>query len=113
MVEEFRRSYEFITDNVIPYSAKQLKIPEKDGLTLWYIHHNRGPSIYSMPNLTKTTTNTKTMIPKIGRRRGMPHPLLNLLIRLGINSKLLSGNSSSKVDSMMPARRRRKDSRPS
>lgn len=34
-IEEFRRNYEFLTDNVIPYSARQLKIPEKDGLTIW------------------------------------------------------------------------------
>ncbi len=26
-IEEFKRSYEFLTDNVIPYSAKQLKVP--------------------------------------------------------------------------------------
>jgi V-type H+-transporting ATPase subunit C len=37
-IPEFKRGYEFLSDNVIPYSAKQLKIPEKDGLTLWYIH---------------------------------------------------------------------------
>jgi V-type H+-transporting ATPase subunit C len=34
-IPEFRRGYEMITDNVIPYSAKQLKVPEKDGLTVW------------------------------------------------------------------------------
>jgi V-type H+-transporting ATPase subunit C len=33
--EEFRRGYEMLTENVIPYSAKQLKVPEKDGLTIW------------------------------------------------------------------------------
>jgi V-type H+-transporting ATPase subunit C len=34
-IDEFLRNYELLTDNVIPYSAKQLKIPEKDALTLW------------------------------------------------------------------------------
>lgn len=34
-IEEFRRGYEMLTENVIPYSARQLKIPEKDGLTIW------------------------------------------------------------------------------
>lgn len=35
VIEEFRKGYEMLTENVIPYSARQLKIPEKDGLTLW------------------------------------------------------------------------------
>lgn len=35
LIEEFQRGYETVTENVIPYSAKKLKIPEKDGLTLW------------------------------------------------------------------------------
>lgn len=37
-IEEFKRTYEMLTENVIPYSAKQLKIPEKDGLTLWTVN---------------------------------------------------------------------------
>jgi hypothetical protein len=36
MIEEFQSTYDLLTDNVIPYSAKQLKVPEKDGLTIWY-----------------------------------------------------------------------------
>jgi hypothetical protein len=35
-VKDFLQSYEWMTENVIPYSAKQLKVPEKDGLTIWY-----------------------------------------------------------------------------
>lgn len=35
-INEFKTGYEMYTENVIPYSAKQLKIPEKDGLTIWY-----------------------------------------------------------------------------
>ncbi len=35
IIEDFKRGYEMLTENVIPYSAKQLKVPEKDGLTIW------------------------------------------------------------------------------
>jgi hypothetical protein len=50
MIEDFKKTYQFISDNVIPYSAKQLKVPEKDGLTIWYIFNKLGPSIFSMKN---------------------------------------------------------------
>ena len=32
---DFIANYETLTDNVIPYSAKKLGAPEKDGLNLW------------------------------------------------------------------------------
>ena len=34
-VDDFKRKYELLTDNVIPYSARKLKVPEKDGLGIW------------------------------------------------------------------------------
>lgn len=36
--KDFLASYEELTDNVIPYSAKKLNIPEKDGLTIWKVN---------------------------------------------------------------------------
>lgn len=35
MVEDFLSVYETLTSNVIPYSAKKLNAPEKDGLSIW------------------------------------------------------------------------------
>lgn len=35
MVEHFKLTYWKLTNYVIPESEKKLKIPEKDGLTLW------------------------------------------------------------------------------
>jgi hypothetical protein len=35
MIPQFEEEYWTVTDYVIPNSAKRLKVPEKDGLTLW------------------------------------------------------------------------------
>lgn len=35
MIEDFLSIYETLTPNVIPYSAKKLNAPEKDGLSIW------------------------------------------------------------------------------
>ena len=35
LTEEFLAAYESFTENVIPYSAKKLNVPEKDGLVVW------------------------------------------------------------------------------
>jgi hypothetical protein len=37
--DEFRQNYVTISDYVVPGSAKKLRVPEKDGLTLWYFSH--------------------------------------------------------------------------
>lgn len=37
MIEEFELQYELWTENVIPGSARRLGVPEKDGLTIWYL----------------------------------------------------------------------------
>jgi hypothetical protein len=36
MVDQFKRDYWKLTNYVIPESEQKLKIPEKDGLSLWY-----------------------------------------------------------------------------
>ena len=35
MIDEFKRKYELVSDNVIPFSARKLKVPEKDNLSIW------------------------------------------------------------------------------
>lgn len=52
-VEDFLNQYELLTDNVIPYSAKKLKVPEKDGLTIWYFPFHIGPSMSLLPKSKK------------------------------------------------------------
>ena len=37
MTADFQRDYALITDYVIPGSARKLDIPEKDGLSIWYM----------------------------------------------------------------------------
>ena len=50
-VKDFLSSYEMFSNYVVPESAKQLKIPEKDGLTIWYAFIYLGKSIYSLKEL--------------------------------------------------------------
>jgi hypothetical protein len=83
-IGDFRRSYEFITDNVIPYSAKQLKIPEKDGLTIWYIFAYVGRSISSTSRLMRGTMTTRTTTSNQAKNKSdIPLLLPSLSIRRG------------------------------
>jgi len=89
-IEEFKRAYEFITDNVIPYSAKQLKVPEKDGLTIWYHIIYLGQLTFLMSSWMMITSMSMKimmiMIPRLLKeKKNTPHLLLSLLIRLEKN----------------------------
>lgn len=45
--EQFKANYEFLTENVIPHSARKLKVPEKDGLGIWYFfYYQRSINIF-------------------------------------------------------------------
>ena len=39
--EDFKMNSDFITDYVVPLSARKLNVPEKDGLALWYFYAKR------------------------------------------------------------------------
>ena len=52
--DEFKNGVYLYTDNVIPGSAKKLKVPEKDGLTIWYFFVDLGKSISLTSKLRKS-----------------------------------------------------------
>ena len=47
-IEQFKKDYWKLTDYVIPESERKLKVPEKDGLSLWYhFYYYRTVDIFS------------------------------------------------------------------
>ena len=57
--EEFMANIDMLTEYVVPYSAKKFKIPEKDGLSIWYILFYVGKSISLLKNAKKRHAITK------------------------------------------------------
>lgn len=83
-IPQFTEEYWRVTDYVIPNSAKKLKTPEKDGLSLWYNSIYAGLLIFSTKRLMMTRKRmTTTLMMKVKRvlkkrkctRRKNTHPL--------------------------------------